>query len=550
MSIRSQILLPIIGSLILGVVFGVFVAWHGLRDHARVEAVVLKALQAKDLSREILENFLAAQDVMDRVRSSTLSAPKEIQNAFNDTAGPLGQHIDELKAASLSNEMEAVTSSLANDYADWLLDTFVVLKMREADQVPSSAKMKEHLKKLTASIDTLTGLASSDAQAIIKRTGQEKNTALVYQLILALMIIIAGGGLAFFIARGLSRPMLELVGSAEKLAGGDISVRFDQQNRSDEIGAVAKAIAGFRDGVMQRVALEEKAKTEQARKEERQRQTRSAIDAFNSQAEQVLQSMNAKLADMEQTAETLSNMSSDSSGKAEDASSASVSADKNVQAVSAAAEELSASISEISSQITSTSVTVANATENARATNGMVAGLSQAAGRIGDVVLLIQGIAEQTNLLALNATIEAARAGDAGKGFSVVAAEVKGLADQTAKATDDIAQLIREIQNSTEGAVVAIKDIADTVEEVNSFTSAIAAAMKEQGASTAEISRNVAAASDETSVAKASAQSVGQSITQTSQGVADMKAVAREASVEMQQFNKTVQQFLSQVRAA
>ncbi|HET7675560.1 MAG TPA: PAS-domain containing protein, partial [Gammaproteobacteria bacterium] len=242
--------------------------------------------------------------------------------------------------------------------------------------------------------------------------------------------------------------------------------------------------------------------TEQRRAEEEraairdQERRRTAIDAaiasFRPHVEALLSSVSESATAMRSTASVLFGSSHQTSQRAESAVQAFNEASKNVETAAVAADELSHSIAEISRQLTHTSSIVGLATEEARATDGEIAGLAAGAQKIGDVVKLIRNIAGQTNLLALNATIEAARAGEAGKGFAVVASEVKSLAVQTAKATEDIANHILAVQNSTSGAVEAIRQIAGRMQEINQYTSAVAASVEQQNAATGEISHNVA----------------------------------------------------------
>jgi len=249
--------------------------------------------------------------------------------------------------------------------------------------------------------------------------------------------------------------------------------------------------------------------TEQRRAEEErsasrdQEQRRATIDtaiaSFRPQVEKLLSGVSGSATAMRSTAGTLLGSSDQTSQRAESAVQAFHEASTNVETAAVAADELSHSISEISRQLTHTSDIVRLATEEARATDGEIAGLATGAQKIGDVIKLIRNIAGQTNLLALNATIEAARAGEAGRGFAVVASEVKSLAVQTAKATEDIANHILGVQNSTSGAVEAIRQIAKRMQEINSYTSAVAAAVEQQNSATGEISHNVASAAKGTS---------------------------------------------------
>jgi hypothetical protein len=229
---------------------------------------------------------------------------------------------------------------------------------------------------------------------------------------------------------------------------------------------------------------------------------RAAIDAsiaaFRPEVETLLSRVGDSAAAMRTTAGTLFGSSDQTTQHASSAVGAFNEASTNVETAAIAADELSRSIAEISRQLIETSTVVALATEEARATDGEIAGLADGAKKIDDVVTLIRNIAGQTNLLALNATIEAARAGEAGKGFAVVASEVKSLAVQTAKATEDIANHILAVQDSTSGAVEAIRQIAGRMQEINSYTSAVAASVEQQNVATGEISHNVAGAADST----------------------------------------------------
>jgi hypothetical protein len=287
--------------------------------------------------------------------------------------------------------------------------------------------------------------------------------------------------------------------------------------------------------------------TEQRRAEEEraairdQERRRTAIDAaiasFRPHVEALLSSVSESATAMRSTASVLFGSSHQTSQRAESAVQAFNEASKNVETAAVAADELSHSIAEISRQLTHTSSIVGLATEEARATDGEIAGLAAGAQKIGDVVKLIRNIAGQTNLLALNATIEAARAGEAGKGFAVVASEVKSLAVQTAKATEDIANHILAVQNSTSGAVEAIRQIAGRMQEINQYTSAVAASVEQQNAATGEISHNVASAADGTGHVVSLLDDVANAATETRTSA----EVVRDAS-------ETVEQAVSNLR--
>ncbi len=297
--------------------------------------------------------------------------------------------------------------------------------------------------------------------------------------------------------------------------------------------------------------------TEQQRADEErkaidaQEQRRAMIDAgiasFRPRAETLLGSVGDSAAEMRATAAALFGFSDRTTQRATSAVDTFNEASTNVETAAVAADELSQSIDEISRQLTHTGNIVALATEEARATDGEIASLADGAQKIDDVVTLIRNIAGQTNLLALNATIEAARAGDAGKGFAVVAAEVKSLAVQTAKATEEIANHILAVQDSTAGAVDAIRQIAARMQEINQYTAAVAAAVTEQNAATGEISHNVASAAEGTGHAVAVLGEVNNAATETRNSA----QVVRDASEAVEQavadLRLEVQDFLAKV---
>jgi len=255
-------------------------------------------------------------------------------------------------------------------------------------------------------------------------------------------------------------------------------------------------VSTHEDVTEQRHAEQERAAI---RSQEQRRATiDSAIASFRPNIEKLLSSVSSSAAAMRSTARGLFGSSEHTSQRAESAVQAFNEASANVETAAVAADELSRSIGEISRQLTQTSSVVGLATNEARATDGEIAGLAEGAQKIGDVVKLIRNIAGQTNLLALNATIEAARAGEAGKGFAVVASEVKSLAVQTAKATEDIANHILAVQDSTSGAVEAIRQIAERMQEINGNTTAVAASVEQQNLATGEISRSVQSAAEGT----------------------------------------------------
>jgi methyl-accepting chemotaxis protein len=331
-----------------------------------------------------------------------------------------------------------------------------------------------------------TGFHITDIEASLA----ESSRRVALTTVLALLLI---AGLAAWVTRGIASPLAKLTRSMEKLQGGDLDADVAGADLKDEIGLIARSVSRFRD--LQRERLAAEAEAEAARAAEMDRLRRDALtslaDGFDKSFRQTSAGIATTANGFEKVASDLLAVSNHTRRQAEASAEAGRLAQNNVQAVSSAAEELSASISEIVTQVDKAAEISSGAVrETARATE-VIRGLDEASSEIGKVVALIQEIADQTNLLALNATIEAARAGDAGKGFAVVATEVKALAAQTSKATDEISRRIAVIQSATGEAVAATGTVEQSIERVNVVASAIASTLDQQNAAVSEITRSI-----------------------------------------------------------
>jgi methyl-accepting chemotaxis protein len=348
----------------------------------------------------------------------------------------------------------------------------------------------------------------------------------------------------------ISRPIGDATAALRKLASGELDVDIPGRDRGDEVGEIGRAAQIFKEALITKKAAEERTAEEAESKLRRAAQIEGKTRDFECAIGTLIGHLSSSSTELEAAAGTLTKTAETTQTLSTSVAAASEEASVNVQSVASAAEELSASVNEIARQVQESSEIAAQAVQQAKRTDARISELSQAAGRIGDVVKLITGVAEQTNLLALNATIEAARAGEAGRGFAVVASEVKALAGQTAKATEEISSQIAGMQAATQESVAAIKEIGGTIARISEIASAIAAAVQEQGASTQEISRNVQQAAHGTAQVATNITDVERGAGETGSASAQVLASAQTLSRENNRLKSEVDNFLASVRVA
>ncbi|MER2269022.1 methyl-accepting chemotaxis protein [Methylobacterium oxalidis] len=350
---------------------------------------------------------------------------------------------------------------------------------------------------------------------------------------------------------GISRPIRGMNAAMGRLAAGDLAAAVPGVGRRDEVGAMADAVQVFKDGLIRARALEEETALARAGAEaQRKAAMRDLADGFERAIGGIVEAVSTAAGDLQGTAQAMSGNAAATAEQSASAAAAAEQASANVSMVAAAAEELGSSVNEIGRQVQGSASLAAAAAEEAATTADLVEALSAGATRIGDVVAMISTIAGQTNLLALNATIEAARAGDAGRGFAVVATEVKELAAQTAKATEEISRQIGEIQGATGQAVSAIRGIAGRVGEMNRATGTIAAAVEEQGSATQEIVRNVGQAAGGTGEVTRTVSRVAGAAGETGAAAGRVLTSASGLSAQAEHLGAEVRRFLGEVRAA
>jgi methyl-accepting chemotaxis protein len=466
---------------------------------------------------------------------------KEYRNSpagglFKELAGPA--EAAEIKlAADLRSASIVAAADQAENYSQLGIDvtTKTIPLFKEAKK--HAAELLEKHRQLSIEI----GQVARDQYAFSR---------LVIILGSSLIWLAVLGG-AIWISRSITAPLVALTGTMTSLAAGSSAVVVPCLERKDEAGKMAAAVMVFKNNM----AEIERLRVEQSEIEERQAHQRKAdmtrlADSFESAVSQIIETISSSSSQLEGSAGTLASTAERTKGLAGMVAEAHAQGLVSVQSMATATEELSTSVNEIGRQVQESARMAGGAVDQARQTNDRVGELSKAAGRIGDVVELINTIAGQTNLLALNATIEAARAGEAGRGFAVVASEVKALAEQTAKATGEIGQQINGIQTATHESVAAIKGISGTIERLSEISSAIAAAVEEQGAATQGIARSVQQVAGGTQHVSSNIADVQSGATETGSASSQLLAAARSLSGDSNRLKIEVGKFLNSVRAA
>jgi methyl-accepting chemotaxis protein len=362
---------------------------------------------------------------------------------------------------------------------------------------------------------------------------------------------VIAGGIAWLISRSISGPLNQLGNRMQDLADGRLDDEIPGVGRGDEVGAMAATVQIFRDNARRMKELEHADAANQQRGAAERRATMENLAAdFERSVNGIVRTVSSAADGMQSTAQSMTATASDASARAATVSAASQNASNNVSTVAAAAEELSGSVAEISRQVARSTEIAGQAVDDAKRTNATVQVLSTGAEKIGEVVKLIHSIAAQTNLLALNATIEAARAGESGKGFAVVASEVKALANQTAKATEEISAQVTAMQTSTSDAVTAINGITQTIAQMSEITNSISSSVTQQGDATREIARNIQSVAAGSNEVSAHIGGVTQAAEATGTAASTVLSNARQLDTQSGLLREAVEGFLAKVRAA
>ncbi|MDO8978607.1 MAG: methyl-accepting chemotaxis protein [Afipia sp.] len=514
----------------------------------------LKAMQGVDMLASLLADVnFAASNISAAASANNAETLSDQEYAFSVTSDSIDTSLASLGRRGDGDKMkEAVAQLLA--FGNKKTGVFK-LRQKELDSADYGRLILEEtgklnrglemsIKRLVDDVQTATDTAATKARSTI---------ALGTTTMLALGALTLIGSALFvwlYVGRNILGRISNLQNVMRRLSEGDLDAEVKRSRQQDEIAVMAGSLEVFRESMIRSRALSSEQDQDRVAKAERASRIETQIVHFEDKVRAALDGLMTSANVMQSTAESMSTSAEHSSALVSTVASAAEETSVNVQTVSAGTEELTSSIQEISRQVTNSTKIAANAVSDAGKTDATMQGLADNANRISSVVDLIQEIASQTNLLALNATIEAARAGEAGRGFAVVASEVKSLAEQTAKATDEIRSQIANMQTVTTSAVGAIRSIGATIGEISEVTTAIAAAVEEQGAATREIARNIQHAASGTS--EVSSNIVGVSRASSEAGVAagDVLNASNELRREADTLRAEVDAFLLNIRAA
>lgn len=519
-----------------------------VEDTSRISKI---ALDIEALRQQVSEQQAAIRGLLLSGNREYIAAYEIAKETYGALLGSLQTRVDIEEATLLMNSASASISKWQND---------IVARQISLMRHPLTVDEARVLEANGAG-ERLLGEANRDLTKLNELAVflTDENARMVRQAFdITLIVLLAGTAIAmafalfawFVLSRLIGLPIVEMSAFMTGMADGRYDDPAAHRERGDEIGQMARAVEFFRQRLIETREIEAQAARENEEKAARAKKIEEMTDEFDQASTQLVSSvaegateLKSVATSMSETAERTEQMSTSVAAAAEQAST-------NVETVASATEEINSSLSEIASQVSRASDVAQSAVTAAGETTEVINGLRTQSDSIGDVIKLINEIAEQTNLLALNATIEAARAGEAGKGFAVVASEVKGLATQTAKATDEISAQIDSVRGESENAVNAIDHISKVIRQMDEITSAIATAVEEQSSATQEIARNVAEASRGTSDVTENIVEVKSGAGETGGASRDVLAASDELSKHAERMRETVQGFIAGIKAA
>ena len=556
LTIRSKVISAFATVLLVTAVLGVF--------------AINRLSTVNDGAERVATDYLVATDGLGdfsygAMRYRQVQAAMLLATALDDKAAEAKKTGDALEEANKGWAEYAPTidpgyeQNLANKmHSAW--DEYVAMNdklMHLSNAAKNEEAVAFYTGEMSAAFNKFQDALQEDQNFQVKSGHDETKTIQdTYSSSRTLILVVLGlaGGLClvagWMIVNGVSVPIRGMTTAMSRLAQHDLTTEILGIERKDEVGQMANAVLVFKNSMIEADRLKEEQEAAQRAAAARSAKVDTLTRDFDQRVQGVVQTVASQATQMQASAQSMSASAEESTKQAGAVAAASEESAANVQTVASAAEELSSSIAEIGRQVSHSSQIAATAVTEAAKANEMVQGLLNASQKIGEIVALINEIADQTNLLALNATIEAARAGEAGKGFAVVAAEVKNLATQTSKATEEIGAQITSVQGATQNAVNAIGSIGKTISEIDQISAAIAAAVEEQGAATQEIARNVEEAAKGTQEVSSNIGGVTEAANSTGAVANQVLASARSLTEQSGELRSLVQSFLTEVKAA
>jgi methyl-accepting chemotaxis protein len=500
-----------------------------------------------------------------------------VRNEFDELAQSAKQKLNEVlrKARSIKSETQKDATSQEWDHVIQALDHIkkahlafeadaeaaidkITLRAKAAqangnDQISEEqaliAKVAKEEDSLNHELEALANELMGFTLQAAESAAQHEHQATLLILVVGIVATVLAAAMAFILTRAISRPIIQVVAALNRLGDGDTTVELQSIGR-DEAARLTQAYEIFRERTIEANAAAERERQAQAAQLQRAETVTRLTSGFDAEVADLLRSVGEACGELNATAQSMSAIAEENTNQATAVSAASEQSAASVQTIASAIEEVSTSIAEIGEQAGKSSGQTSSGRERATRVNEQVRGLKGTATRIGEVISLIQAVAEQTNLLALNATIEAARAGEAGKGFAVVASEVKELAGQSAKAAEEISVQISQIQSQVDGAVTGVEDVASIIAELEGIAVSISSAVEQQRAATEEISKSIQDVSSGTRETTRNIAGVSEAAVETGSAATRVVAASEQLSGQSEQLQRSVTRFLADVQAA